>query len=377
MSENENIKKLINNVLNPITHKSLLEEGRIIEIAATDNAVTLKYLREGIPLEQKKQLDRELLQKLAVRYQPEVIKILAYSQEALEVANKSDAHQCGCAGSGHQAPPVEPPAQLAVGHGKMGDPRRVSGVNKVIAVASGKGGVGKSTFSVNLAVTMALQGKRVGLLDGDIYGPSLPMLMGQRGQRPTATSENRINPLVAHGVSFISFGSFIEEDGPVIWRGPMLGGVLNQFLFDVEWGSLDYLIIDMPPGTGDVQLSLIQNTFIDGAIIISTPQDVALLDATKALMMFTKLNVPVIGLVENMSSFVCAHGEEYFIFGKGGVQSAAQRLSQTYLGAIPIEVDLRAGADSGVPYMGNQLHEGKKAYQAYREIGHQVSRLLE
>ncbi len=336
MSENENIKKLINSVLNPITKKSILEEGRIIEIAATNNAVTLKYLREGIPLEQKKQLDQELLQKLTARYQPEVIKILAYSQEALQVANQVDTHQCGCAGADHQEAPVEPPAQLAVGHGKMGDPRRVAGVNKVIAVASGKGGVGKSTFSVNLAMTMALQGKRVGLLDGDIYGPSLPMLMGKRGQRPTATSENRIDPLESYGVKFISFGSFIEENGPVIWRGPMLGGVLNQFLFDVDWGTLDFLIIDMPPGTGDVQLSLIQNTFLDGAIIISTPQDVALLDATKALMMFTKLNVPIIGLVENMSSFVCAHGEEYFIFGKGGVQSAAHRLSQTYLGAIPL-----------------------------------------
>ena len=377
MQENEKIKQLIDTVLNPLTNKSLLEEGRIVEIAATSSAVTIKYLRDNIPLEQKKQIDQRLLEKLMVLYPPEVIKILAYTQEALAVSKAADSHHCDCGEAKPSNPVVPPgPAKLTLGHGKVGDPRRLPGIEKVIAVASGKGGVGKSTFTVNLAVTLALQGKKVGLLDGDIYGPSLPMLLGPRNQRPTATSENRINPLMAHGIKFISFGSFIEEDVPVIWRGPMLGGVLNQFLFDVEWGDLDYLLIDMPPGTGDVQLSLIQNTYLDGAIIISTPQDVALLDATKALMMFNKMNIPIVGLVENMSSFVCAHGEEYFIFGQGGVQSTAARLSQNFLGAIPIELELRIGADTGVPYMCNIAFEGRKAHNAYREIAQKIAHRL-
>ena len=240
---------------------------------------------------------------------------------------------------------------------------------------SGSPGVGKSTFTSNLAATLVNQGRKVGIIDADIYGPSMPMLFNKRDEKPEATIDKKIIPLENHGVKFISFGSFIDENEPVVWRGPMLGGVLNQFLFDTDWGELDYLIIDLPPGTGDVQLSMVQNCNVDGSIIISTPQDVALLDAKKGLNMFHRLNLPVIGMVENMSSYICdSCDKEHFIFGTGGVMSACSELGVGFLGKIPLEMAVRKGADFGTPYMSQNKHEGRKVWDAYTEIVSKLDR---
>lgn len=250
------------------------------------------------------------------------------------------------------------PAQIKAGHGTVGNKRPVPGVGKIIAIGSGKGGVGKSTFTANLALALRRQGHSVGIIDADIYGPSLPMIFGKRDEKPRSNAERKIIPVDAHGIRFMSFGFFINESDPVIWRGPMLGGVLNQFLFDVDWTGTDYLLIDLPPGTGDIQLSMIQNAHVDGCIIISTPQDVALLDAKKGLEMFRKMNLPIIGMVENMSAFICdGCGKTHHIFGKGGVEEAVKQLNTKLIGSIPLEISLRAGSDEGVPYMSNETSE--------------------
>jgi len=223
------------------------------------------------------------------------------------------------------------------------------GVKNVIAVASGKGGVGKSTVSVNLAVALAQAGASVGLLDADITGPNIPLMLGVEGQ-PTATPEGKIRPLERHGVKVISIQFFVPEGQPIVWRGPLVGGAIQQFLRDVDWGELDYLIIDEPPGTSDAQLTLAQAIPISGTVLVTTPQDVALLDVEKAMAMLQRMSVPVIGIVENMSAFICPHcGEATEIFGRGGGQRFAQRHEIEYLGAIPLDVTVRQGGDVGIP----------------------------
>jgi ATP-binding protein involved in chromosome partitioning len=223
------------------------------------------------------------------------------------------------------------------------------GVKNVIAVASGKGGVGKSTISVNLAVALAQAGAAVGLLDADITGPNIPMMMGIEGQ-PKATGNNKIGPLERHGVKTISIQFFVPEGQPIVWRGPLVGGAIQQFLRDVEWGDLDYLVIDLPPGTSDAQLTLAQSVPISGAVLVTTPQEVALSDVAKALAMFRRMSVPILGLVENMSAFACPHcGELTEIFGRGGGERFAAEHQLDFLGAIPLDVTVRQGGDVGVP----------------------------
>jgi ATP-binding protein involved in chromosome partitioning len=232
---------------------------------------------------------------------------------------------------------------------QAGGPQKISGIDRIIAVASGKGGVGKSTVASNLAVALARRGRRVGLLDADIYGPSQPKMMGV-SKRPSSPDGKIIEPLVAHGVTMMSIGLMLKEDEAVVWRGPMLMGALQQLLGQVVWGKLDVLIIDLPPGTGDVQLTLCQRTQLTGAIVVSTPQDVALLDARKALDMFSKLKTPVLGLVENMSTYVCPNcGHESHIFGHGGVAAEARKLDLPFLGELPLALDVRVAGDSGTP----------------------------
>lgn len=231
-------------------------------------------------------------------------------------------------------------------------PTRVPGVAHVIAVGSGKGGVGKSTVSSNLAVALARAGKKVGLLDADIYGPSQPRMMGV-SKRPASPDGKTILPLQAHGVTLMSIGLMLKEDEAVIWRGPMLMGALQQMLNQVAWdhfGPLDVLIIDLPPGTGDIQLSLCQKTVMDGAVIVSTPQDVALIDAKKALDMFRRLNTPILGLIENMSIYVCPNcGHEAHLFGHGGVAAEAATLGVPFLGELPLDLEVRLAGDAGTP----------------------------
>ena len=225
----------------------------------------------------------------------------------------------------------------------------IQGVKSVIAVGSGKGGVGKSTVAANLAVALAAGGASTGLLDSDIYGPSIPLMMGITGQ--PETSGKRILPLENHGVRTMSIGYLLESDeAPVIWRGPMVMKALTQFLRDVEWGELDYLVIDLPPGTGDAQLTLVQSVPLAGAVVVTTPQDVALIDAKKAVAMFRRTEVPILGIVENMSSYACPScGHQEPIFGHGGGRREAERLGVPFLGEIPLDTRVREGGDEGKP----------------------------
>jgi ATP-binding protein involved in chromosome partitioning len=225
----------------------------------------------------------------------------------------------------------------------------VPGVKNIIAVASGKGGVGKSTVSVNLAVALAQAGASVGLLDGDITGPNIPLMLGLEGQ-PKASANNKITPLERYGVKTISIQFFVPEGQPIVWRGPLVGGAIQQFLRDVDWGDLDYLVIDLPPGTSDAQLTLAQAVPISGAVLVTTPQEVSLADVGKALAMFQRMSVPVLGLVENMTAFVCPHCDEVTeIFGRGGGERFAAAHDLEYLGGVPLDITVRQGGDVGVP----------------------------
>jgi ATP-binding protein involved in chromosome partitioning len=243
-------------------------------------------------------------------------------------------------------------------------------VKHMIAVASGKGGVGKSTVSANLALAFAAMGKKTGLLDADIYGASQPVMMGAR-TKPESDDDDMIVPLVAHGVKFMSMGFFVEPDAPVIWRGPMVHSAIQQLLRDVAWGELDILVIDLPPGTGDAQLSLAQYVPLSGAVIVSTPQDVALNEAKKGLRMFEKTGVPVLGIVENMSYHNCSkcgHREE--IFGHGGVRTAATALGVDFLGEIPLVKEIREKSDSGTPLVA--ASPGHASSAIFRDIAARV-----
>jgi len=226
-------------------------------------------------------------------------------------------------------------------------PQMLPGVKNIIAVASGKGGVGKTTISVNLA--LAQSGASVGLLDADITGPNIPMMIGAEGQ-PIASPSGKITPIEANGVKVISIQFFLPEGQPVVWRGPLVGGAIQQFLRDVDWGDLDYLVVDLPPGTSDAQLTLAQAVPLTGAVLVTTPQRVALADVAKALAMFQRVSVPILGLVENMSGFVCAHcGEVTDIFGSGGGERFAAENGIDFLGGVPLDITVRQGADVGVP----------------------------
>jgi ATP-binding protein involved in chromosome partitioning len=222
----------------------------------------------------------------------------------------------------------------------------IPGVQNIIAIGSGKGGVGKSTVAVNLAITLAKMGHAVGLLDADVYGPNVPLMMGVRAT-PHAIGQ-RIQPLEAHGLRLMSMGFLNPGDKPLVWRGPMLNSVIQQFLRNVEWGTLDYLIIDLPPGTGDVQLTLIQTTPLTGAIIVTTPSDVSLEDARKAVLMFEQVREPVLGIVENMS-YLEHHGERLYVFGKGGGARTAEQMKVPLLAEIPLDPKTREGGDTGKP----------------------------
>lgn len=228
-------------------------------------------------------------------------------------------------------------------------PQKVPGIDRIIAVASGKGGVGKSTVAANLACALAAEGRKVGLLDADVYGPSQPKMLGISG-RPTSPDGQMILPLRNHGVTMISIGLMTSGDQAVVWRGPMLMGALQQMMGQVQWGALDVLIVDLPPGTGDVQMTLCQKFIVDGAIIVSTPQDVALLDARKGIDMFQQMQVPIIGMIENMSTHICSScGHEEHVFGHGGVAAEAEKLGVPLLAEVPLHLNIRLAGDGGTP----------------------------
>src|SRR5246127_1359885 len=256
-------------------------------------------------------------------------------------------------------------------HGQqMTQPQSLPGVKAIIAIGSGKGGVGKTTLAVNLAIAMAKLGHKVGLVDADIYGPNVPLMMGATAQ-PRVIEGNRIEPLTAHGVKMISVGSLTPGDKPLVMRGPMLHQIIRQFLQQVAWGELDYLIIDLPPGTGDVVISLVQTVPLTGAVVISTPSDVSLQDARKALEMFHQVNVPVLGIVENMSHFTCPHcHQEVDIFSKGGAERTAKQFNVPFLGSIELDPAIREGGDRGLPVAlaGPDSAKGAQFFAAAKQV---------
>jgi ATP-binding protein involved in chromosome partitioning len=259
-----------------------------------------------------------------------------------------------------------------VASGGMAGSGGIPGVKNIIAVASGKGGVGKSTVSVNLAVALAEAGARVGLLDADIYGPSIPLMMGIH-KTPDISPEERITPLVAHGVKLMSLGFLLpDHSAPVVWRGPMLARALTQFLRDVAWGELDYLLIDLPPGTGDAQLTLSQSVAMSGVVIVMTPQDLAMTIASKVLMMFRQMKVPILGIVENMSAFLCpACHQTSQIFSQGGGRKASERLGAPLLGEIPLDGEVCEGGDDGRPIL--LRNPGSPIAEAFRGVARNLA----
>ncbi|NQV44116.1 MAG: iron-sulfur cluster carrier protein ApbC [Rhodospirillales bacterium] len=272
-------------------------------------------------------------------------------------------------GHSHTPPPGNPPGPPQNSAPGV-DLEILSGVNAIVAIASGKGGVGKSTTAINIAMGLAASGKKVGLLDADIYGPSMPRMMGISG-RPASNDGKTLDPMENYGVKVMSMGFLVEEDTPMIWRGPMVQSALEQMMRDVNWGELDVLIVDMPPGTGDVQLTMAQRVPLTGAVIVSTPQDIALLDARKGLNMFRKVDVPVFGIVENMSYFACPHcGERSEIFGHGGARTTATELGVDFLGEIPLHMDIRETSDSGRPIVVSK--PDSEHAKAYRTVADEV-----
>lgn len=272
-------------------------------------------------------------------------------------------------------PPPAPASEHAHPHPVAAGPRGpqpIPGVKNIIAVASGKGGVGKSTVAVNLALALRKYGQ-VGLLDADVYGPSAPLLLGTEGAEPVVTEERRITPVEAHGVRMISMGFFIEKDRPVIWRGPMVTKLVAEFIKNVDWGELDFLVLDLPPGTGDVQLTLAQQLVMNGGVIVTTPQEVALADVRRGVKMFNQVNVPVVGLIENMSGHVCTScGHETDIFGAGGGEKMAGDLGIPFLGRIGLVAGVGSQGDAGTPLV--EAQPDSPVSQQFRQIASELSR---
>src|SRR6266568_2911075 len=300
---------------------------------------------------------------------------LATNDPNIPATIKNDAEKALRATDGVQSATVlidihAPPAGAGAGVGAI----RIPGVKHVIAVASGKGGVGKSTVAANLAIALEQTKARVGLCDCDIYGPSISLMLGTR-QRPTATDENKIVPIEQYNLKLMSMGFLLDDTSPAILRGPMVTRYTQQFLRQVDWGELDFLVLDLPPGTGDIQLTIVQTVALSGAIIVTTPQEVALIDARKAATMFDKVNVPVLGLVENMSYFVSpSDNERYDIFGSGGGEREAKRLRVPLLGQIPIDIATREGGDRGMPIVGEDRQSPVTA--EFRRIAENLRKTL-
>ena len=324
-----------------LTRESVIEALKTIQGPKGQDIVTGGEVRALDVGEKDVRFVLEIDQSLAVEYS----KIKDASEVALKKLGVSEVSIVLTAHASQKAPPDLKPNRKSEPKG----PEKIPGVDRVLAGASGKGGVGKSTVSSNLACALAAQGRRVGLLDADVYGPSQPRMLGVSG-RPSSPDGKTILPLRNHGVTMMSIGLMTNEDQAVIWRGPMLMGALQQMMMQVQWGALDVLIVDLQPGTGDVQMTLAQKTEVSGAIIVSTPQDVALIDARKGIDMFNQLNVPIHGMIENMSTHICPKcGHEEHVFGHGGVRKEAEKIGVPVLAEVPLHLDIRSASDGGVP----------------------------
>lgn len=356
------VRRVLETVIDPTTGKNVVAAGMVSGIAtrAGHVAVTLEVdPARGAALEPLRQACEQ-----AVRAMPDVL-----SATAVMTAERAAP-----------AAPAAPARPHAHGHGAApkttgGNSRiDVPGVKHIIAVASGKGGVGKSTTAVNLALGLAANGIATGLLDADIYGPSMPRMLGVK-EKPESLDGKMLKPIERYGLRTMSIGYIVAEDTPMIWRGPMVSSALEQMLRDVQWGELDVLVVDMPPGTGDAQLTLAQRVPLSGAVIVSTPQDIALIDARKGLAMFRKVAVPVLGIVENMSYFLCPKcGERSEIFGHGGAREEAAKLEVPFLGEIPLHLDIRTTSDSGHPIVVAQPESAHAT--AYKNIAGRVWKQL-
>ena len=339
------IRKVLETVIDPATGRSVEALGMVSGIAtrAGHVAVTLDVdPARGTALEPLRQACEQ-----AIRAMPGVLSATAVmtAERAAPPPRPAAPSAQGNHGHAHGHNHGAPAGKTTGGGGRIDVP----GVKHIVAVASGKGGVGKSTTAVNLALGLAANGLSVGLLDADIYGPSMPRMLGVT-EKPESTDGKQLKPIERFGLKTMSIGYIVNEDTPMIWRGPMVSSALEQMLRDVTWGDLDVLVVDMPPGTGDAQLTLAQRVALAGAVIVSTPQDIALVDARKGLNMFRKVAVPVLGIVENMSYFLCPKcGERSEIFGHGGAREEADKLGVPFLGEVPLHLDIRTTSDSGHP----------------------------
>jgi len=353
--------------------KPLTATGTLSEIVVTDGKVFFSITVDADAVEQWEPV-RERAE-ADIRALPGIRSVLvaltgerAAGSGAAAPPRRPQTAPAGGAGGAAAARPREPGAPGAA-HGPAG-PAGIPGVGAIIAVASGKGGVGKSTVAVNLALGLRDLGLKVGILDADIYGPSMPKLLAIR-ERPQTVGGTRLKPIVRHGMPVMSIGFLVEEETPMIWRGPMVMSALTQMLREVEWGTLDVMVVDMPPGTGDAQLTMAQQVPLKGAVIVSTPQDLALIDARRGIAMFRRVNVPVLGIIENMSMFICPHcGTRSDIFGHGGARREAERLGVPFLGEVPLAMDIREKSDAGAPVVATEP-DGPHA-KIFREIAARV-----
>ena len=367
------IEKALHNIIDPTTGKDIISAKMVTGLQARDGHVAF-----ALEIDPRKSSELEPLRKKAEETVFGLDGVLT-ATVVLTAEKKTETGGHSLDQPNDPPPPVQnqktTPGQPVGGPTGSTPPSLMPGVKSIIAVASGKGGVGKSTTSVNIALGLAAGGHKVGLLDADIYGPSMPRMMGITG-RPASADGKTLDPMENFGIKVMSMGFLVEEDTPMIWRGPMVQSALEQMMRDVNWGDLDVLVVDMPPGTGDIQLTLAQKVPLTGSIIVSTPQDIALLDARKGLNMFRKVDVPVFGLVENMSYYVCPKcGDRAEIFGHGGAKAEAKLMGMDFLGEVPLHISIRETSDNGTPIV--ITDPNSEHAKAYRTIADQIWEKIE